>query len=64
MSIKEKRFIVMDDQGHIYFNEFGNEEEVMDYDSAKYLAEALNGSQPFCKVMELVEVNDHCKQTA
>lgn len=50
------KYIVVDEQGHIYFNEYSEtEEEVMTYESAKFLADSLNGSQPFCKVMKLVE---------
>lgn len=51
------KYLVIDDKNHIYFNEFSEtEEEIMDYRSALYLADALNGSQPICKVMKLVEV--------
>ena len=60
--MKEERFIVIDQNNQIYFNEFGGDEEIMTLDCAKWLAYKLSDGvkedRLVLKVMELVEVKE------
>lgn len=57
-----ERFMVIDQNNHIYYNEFGSDEEIMDLESAKWLAYKLSDGckedRLILKVMELVEVKE------
>lgn len=46
-----ERFMVIDQNNHIYYNEFGSEEEIMDLESAKWLAYKLSDG---CKEHRLI----------
>jgi hypothetical protein len=58
--LKSERFMVIDQNNHIYFNEFGSDEEIMTLEDAKWLAYKLSdGAEEDrlkLKVFELVEV--------
>ena len=60
--MKEERFMVIDQNNYIYYNEFGNDEEIMDLESAKWLAyklsDACKEERLILKVMEIVEVKE------
>ncbi len=58
--LKSERFMVIDQNNHIYFNEFGSDEEIMTLEDAKWLVYKLSdGAEEDrlkLKVFELVEV--------
>jgi len=58
--MSEDRYMVIDQNNHIYYNEFGSDEEIMDLDSAKWLAYKLSAGckedRLVLKVMKLVEI--------
>jgi hypothetical protein len=58
--LKSERFMVIDQNNHIYFNEFGSDEEIMTLEDAKWLAYKLSDGvkedRLKLKVFELVQV--------
>ena len=57
--MREDRYVVIDQNNHIYYNEFGNDEEIMDLECAKWLVYKLSDGckeeRLVLKVMKLVE---------
>lgn len=39
--LKSERFMVIDQNNHIYFNEFGSDEEIMTLEDAKWWAQGF-----------------------
>ena len=49
--LKSERFMVIDENNHIYFNEFGSDEEIMTLEDAKWLAYELSDGAGICIFM-------------
>ena len=60
--MKEDRYMVIDQNNHIYYNEFGNDEEIMSLECAKWLVYKLSDGAKeerlILRVVELVEVSE------
>ena len=58
--MKEERFMVIGSDNQIYYNEFGDDEEIMTLEDAQWLlyklTDGVKESRFQMKVMELVEV--------
>lgn len=60
--MKEERFMVIGKDNQIFYNEFGNDEEIMTLEDATFLAWTFNegfksDSDNLLKIMELVMVS-------
>lgn len=60
--MKEDRYMVIDQNNHIYYNEFGSGEEIMSLECAKWLVYKLSDGakeeRSILRVVELVEVSE------
>ena len=60
--MKEDRYMVIDQNNHIYYNEFGSDEEIMSLECAKWLVYKLSDGAKeerlILRVVELVEVSE------
>ena len=60
--MKEDRYMVIDQNNDIYYNEFGNYEEIMSLECAKWLVYKLSDGAKeerlILRVVELIEVSE------
>lgn len=63
--VEEEKYMVIDQNNHIYYNEFGSEEEIMTLECAKWLvyrlSEGAKEDRLKLKIVELVDYKEYIK---